>query len=163
MPTGSYTFKFEVYGSLDGIYYGDGLPEEYNLDIIIINSAYGLKPTLNDESVVFSSQNDKLLKFNIDYESMLDNPNIRLAMYRRRYDEIYDTDYDLVDLSDFVDQALFATENEKEYMLIRNPNATNEFSLAMKQELLTGTYRLAFRLYDDNTMIGEIIRYIIVK
>jgi hypothetical protein len=28
---------------------------------------------------------------------------------------------------------------------------------------MTGTYRLAFRLYDSNTMIGEINRYIVIK
>ena len=163
LPTGDYTFKFEVYGSLDGIYYGDGLPKEANLDMVVINSTYGLNPVLDDSSVIFASQNDKMLKFSLDYESLLDNPNIRLAMYRRKYNEVYDTRYELVDLADFVDQTLFSTNNEKEYLLIRNPNAKNNFNLAMKSELLTGTYRLAFRLYDDDTMIGEIIRYIIVK
>ena len=164
LATGDYTFHFETFGSLDGIYYSSTLPDTENLDIMIINSTYGLNPVLDDNSVIFTgSGNDKLLKFNIAYESHLDNPNIRLAMYRRRYDEIYDTNYDFVDFADYADQTLIPTNNEKEYMLISGPNPTNEFSIIMKNEMLTGTYRLAFRLYDGDTMIGEIIRYIIIK
>ena len=163
IATGDYTFVFQTFGSIDGIYYGDNLPKNKNLDIIIINSKYGLNPVINDNSIIFSSTNDKNLKFTIDYTSMLDNPNIRLALYRRRYDQIYDTNYDLVDLADYVDQTLFATENEKEYLLVSNPNPENSFNLSMKQELMTGTYRLVFRLYDNDVLIGDITRYIIIK
>ncbi|MBR1679044.1 MAG: hypothetical protein IJ704_00155 [Bacilli bacterium] len=163
LPSGEYTFKFEVYGSLDGIYYGDQLPKEELLNVTVINSTYGLNPVLNDDNVILSSKNDKLLKFSIGYESVLENPNIRLAMYRRKYDEIYDTDYELVDLKDFLDQTLFATSNPMEYLLIDKPGPQNDYSLILKSELQTGTYRLAFRLYDGDTLIGEIIRYIIVK
>ena len=163
IATGDYTFSFKAFGSVDGIYFSDNLPEVENLDIIIINSKYGLNPTIHDESIIFSSHNDKNLKFDIDYTSVLENPNIRLAMYRRRYNEIYETNYDLVDLADYVDQTLFATSNQYEYMLINDPSSTNEFNISMKEELMTGTYRLAFRLYDNNVQIGEIIRYIIIK
>lgn len=163
IATGDYTVVFEAFGSPDGIYYSSGEPDYYNLDLTIINSSYGLKPELNQDSVIFSKNNNKTLKATINYTSMLDNPNIRLAMYRRKYDEIYDTDYELVDLQDYVNQALFGTNNTNEYLIINNPNATNELTLMLKSELETGTYRLSFRLYDDNTMIGEVVRYIIVK
>ena len=134
------------------------------MPINIISSVYGLNPVINDESVIFSGTgNTKDLKFTIAYTSLLTNPNIKIAMYRRQYDEIYDTGYDLVDLQDYVDQQLFGTSNQYEYLLIDNPNATNQFTLVMNDQLLTGTYRLAFRLYDNNTMIGEIIRYIVIR
>jgi hypothetical protein len=103
------------------------------------------------------------LKFSIDYTSTLLNPNIRVSLYRRGYNEIYDTGYQQVDLQDYVDQVLFPTNNEKEYLLISGPSPTNNFNIAMKQQLLSGTYRVVFSLYDNDTKIGEIIRYIIIK
>ena len=163
IATGDYTFVFSAFGSVDGIYYSESLPDVENLDIIIINSKYGLNPEINDNSIIFNAINDKSLKFTIDYSSMLDNPNIRVALYRRKYDQIYDTRYDLVDLADYVDQDLFTTNNPKEYLLISNPPAHSSFNLAMKEELLTGTYRLIFRLYDNDVLIGDITRYIIIK
>jgi hypothetical protein len=83
IATGDYTFVFSAFGSVDGIYYSESLPDVENLDIIIINSKYGLKPEINDNSIIFNANNDKSLKFTIDYSSMLDNPNIRVALYRR--------------------------------------------------------------------------------
>ena len=84
-------------------------------------------------------------------------------MYRRKYDTVYDTNYELVDLQDFISETLTTTNNTKEYLLTNSPARNNSFNLAMKNELLTGTYRLAFRLYDGNTLIGEVVRYIIVR
>ncbi len=163
LASGSYTFVVENFASPDGIYYSKGNPTVTNIPITIISSVYGLNPIMDDDSVIFSANNDKNLKFTINYTSLLENPNIRLALYRRKYDTVYDTNYELVDLQDYIDQQLFGTTNTNEYLLVDDPNAVNEFVLLMEDELLTGTYRLAFRLYDNDTMIGEIIRYIIVK
>ena len=163
LATGTYQVVFECFGSADGIYYSNERPVYHYMNLTIINSTYGLEPLLDDNSVVFMSNNDKTLKFNIRYTSHLDNPNLRLAIYRRKYEGIYDTEYELVDLLDYVDEDLDTTNNVNEYLLMEDPNATNSFDLAMKDDLLTGTYRLAFRLYDENTMIGEVVRYIIIR
>ena len=162
LPTGSYTFVIETFASPDGIYYSKGTPVIRNIPINIISTTYGLKPTISDDSTILRSINDKDLEFTIDYTSRLNNPSIRVAMYRRKYNQVYDTNYDLVDFQDFIDLELVET-NHYEYLLIDRPNATNNFDLPMNENLITGTYRLVFRLYDNNTKIGEIIRYIIVK
>ena len=61
LATGDYTFVFSAFGSADGIYYrrGSSLPEEIERDITIINTIYGFIPTLNEDSVIFSEDNDK--------------------------------------------------------------------------------------------------------
>ena len=163
LATGDYTFVFEAFASPDGIYYSSGKSDIKNVNLTIINSTYGLKPEINDESVIFSANNDKSLKFTVEYTSLLDNPNIRVAMYRRKYDTTYDTNYELVDLQDYCKYDLSTTNNPKEYLLINGPSATNGFTFPLNNELLTGTYRLSFRLYDGDTLIGDINRYIIVK
>ena len=84
-------------------------------------------------------------------------------MYRRKYDEVYDTNYELVDLQDFVSETLVTTDNEYEYLLVNQPSNLNTFTYQLNNELLTGTYRLSFRLYDGSTLIGEIYKYIIIK
>ena len=163
LASGSYTFVIEVFASSDGIYYSSGNPVYYNIPITIINSKYGLDPQLDDDSVIFSASNDKDLKFTINYTSLLSNPNLRLALYRREYDTVYDTDYVLVDLGDYINSTLRTTNNQYEYLLKNSPSATENFIIPLNDTLLTGTYRLSFRLYDDNTQIGEIVRYIVIK
>ena len=163
LATGNYTFVIEAFASNDGIYYSKGTPQYKNIDISIINSKYGFNPTISEDSTIFESSGNKNLKINITYTSLLDNPNIRIAMYRRKYDEVYDTNYELVDINNYLNQPLTATNNEKEYILKRNPSDTNDFAMLLKENLLTGTYRISFRLYDGDTQIGEIQRYIIIK
>ncbi len=164
LATGTYTFVFETFASPDGIYFSSGNTNIHNMTLPIINSKYGLNPVIDDNSVVYSGNgNDKSLNVTIGYTSLLDNPNIRIAMYRRKYDLVYDTNYELVDLQDFVDQTIYGTTNTNEYLLVQTPYATNTVSLPFKDTLLTGTYQLSFRLYDGSTLIGEVIRYIIIK
>ena len=163
IATGEYVFVMETFGSPDGIYYSEGVSTECRRTITIINSTYGLKVEIDDDTVVFDSVNDKNLKFTITYTSMLTSPNIRIAMYRRKYDLIYDTNYELVDFQDYIRYELTPTGNTNEYMLINSPRPTNSSQLAMESQLLTGTYRLVFRLYDNDTLIGDVIEYIIIK
>ena len=163
LASGDYTFVFETFASPDGIYYSRGEPVIEDVELTVISSIYGLNPTVADSSVVIDKDNPGYLTFDIAYTSLLNDPNIRIAMYRRRYDAIYDTHYDLVDLQDYVTQSLFTTDNEKEYLIVEDPSANNSFTMALESGLLTGTYRLAFRLYDNDVMIGEIIRYIIIR
>ena len=163
IATGEYVFVMETFGSADGIYYSSEVSSECRRTITIINSKYGFKVDIDPETVVFDSDNDKNLEFTITYTSLLDNPNIRISMYRRKYDQVYDTNYELVDLQDYVKFALTTTSNTSEYKLIDGPRPTNQMELAMDTGLLTGTYRLVFKLYDNDTLIGDVIDYIIIK
>ena len=162
LSTGSYTFVVESFASDDGIYYSDN-PVVTNIPMTIISSIYGLKPTIADTSVVLKAENPNDLVFSIDYTSLLTTPNLRIAMYRRKYDTVYDTNYELVDLQDYSSDTLGATTNTNEYLLMYDPQATNNFTIHLNDDLLTGTYRISFRLYDDATQIGEVIRYIVIR
>lgn len=166
IATGTYKIVIETFGSPDGIYYGTDVSAKTELELNIINSIYGLKSTLSPENVVIDTtlqEDAKNMKFTISYDSGLSNPVIHMSLYRRKYDSIYDTDYELVDLNDYVSQALFKTDIEKEYVLISDPEPVNELNLLLNSNVKTGTYKLEFKLYDGNTYIGKAKNYIIIK
>lgn len=166
IATGTYKIVIETFGSPDGIYYGTDVSAKTELELNIINSIYGLKSTLSPENVVIDTtlqEDAKNMKFTISYDSGLSNPVIHMSLYRRKYDSIYDTDYELVDLNDYVSQALFKTDIEKEYVLISDPEPINELNLLLNSNVKTGTYKLEFKLYDGNTYIGKAKNYIIIK
>lgn len=166
IATGTYKIVIETFGSPDGIYYGTDVSAKTELELNIINSIYGLKSTLSPENVVIDTtlqEDAKNMKFTIFYDSGLSNPVIHMSLYRRKYDSIYDTDYELVDLNDYVSQALFKTDIEKEYVLISDPEPINELNLLLNSNVKTGTYKLEFKLYDGNTYIGKAKNYIIIK
>jgi len=169
LATGLYKIKIEAFGSPDGICYGTELPDYTDIPITIINGAYGLKVITNDDSKILDKETgnilngSNILSFSIEYSSGLENPNIALVLERRNYDTPYAKDYEEVDLEDYISEILSPAYNQYEYMVTNAPAAINQFSVTMKNNLETGTYRLVFRLYDNNTYIGEAYEYIIIK
>lgn len=178
-----YTIRIETYGSPDGIYYGLNSSDSIEVDLTIINSIYGIKITTPDEYKIIqkdtglNQNNQNLLKGNVEYSSGLSQPIITVSLERRKYDSVYDQNYEVVDLANYVTDSLtkFNFENENsdklEYLFSDKPTANMDFTYAIKQNLTTGTYRLTFKLYDvkniDNQnryeFIGDAYEYIIIK
>ena len=169
LATGVYTIRIEAFGSPDGVCYGMELPNYTEIPLTIINGAYGLKIATDENSKIIDKTTGKTLNDNndldatIEYSSGLENPKIAVVLERRDYLTQYSTQYNLVDLQDYVLEILTSTGNENEYTVTNTPIATNLFSATMKENLKTGTYRLVFRLYDNTNYIGESYEYIVIK
>ena len=100
---------------------------------------------------------------NTDYESRLENPIITVSLYRRNYATEYALNYDLVDLRKYISNSLVEFGKEFEYTAIDGPVSTNKLFYNLKENLVTGTYKIVFKLYDDKTYIGDDYEYIIIK
>ena len=169
LASGDYRIQIESFGSADGIYYGLEASDIANVNIKIINSAYGLKVRTEDNDKIVDKETgnteagDNILKSVIEYSSKFSNPNIAVSLYRRDYDEIYSQKYNLVDLKDYVSNNLIQTNREKEYEVTKNPSDTINSTLTLNSTLTTGTYKLVYKLYDNDTYVGEAYEYIVIK
>lgn len=171
LATGDYIIKIESFGSSDGIYYGLESSDEIELQIKIINFSYGIKVYTDDKSKIirkdtgYTLNENNLITVDLEYSSGLSSPSIAVSLYRRNYDEIYSQEYELVDLADYISNFLTPTTREKEYMVLEAPTGDvklKEF-LQLKNNLKTGTYRIVYKLYDEDILIGEAYEYIIIK
>ena len=99
----------------------------------------------------------------VKYSSQLENPNIAVSLYRRDYANEYSQNYILVDLQDYISDMLITTGREKEYVMSTTPMSTTTNYYTFKPNLITGTYKLVFKLYDGDTYVGEAFDYIIIK
>lgn len=169
LATGDYKIRIESFGSSDGIYYGLIASDMAEVDVRIINFAYGLKVSTPDKAKIINHETGKTLGENnsisatIKYSSSLSNPNIAVSLYRRDYTEVVSQQYNLVDLKDYVTTILTSTPREKEYEVSTSPTESTTYFLLLKQNLVTGTYKLVFKLYDGNTYVGEAYEYMIIK
>ncbi len=169
LATGDYTIKIESFGSSDGIYYGLEASDEIDLPIRIINSAYGLKVVTDDQYKIIdkdkgtTKNGNNTFISNIQYSSKLANPKIVVALYRRDYSEIYSQEYNLVNLADYVKDYLAPTTKTNEYIVTESPSDNIRKSYTLKGNLKTGTYKLVYKLYDDDTLVGEDYEYIVIK
>ena len=121
------------------------------------------KDVIIDKDTGLSEDENNYVEFRFNYSSGLKKPNIRVSLYRRTYTDIYNYTYNLVDLQDYVENTLFTTDNDKEYLVVNNPNEETTLNLIFKENILNGTYKIEFLLYDDVTQIGSIDKYIIIK
>lgn len=169
LATGDYRIEIESFGSPDGIYYGLTASDKIDLNVRIINSAYGLKVTtmntnkiINKDTGINENKSDTLVSV-VEYSSRLSNPNIRVALYRRNYTEEYSQNYTLVDFKDYTSSVLTETSKEREYLMSTTPSATTTNYYKIKTDLITGTYKLVYKLYDGDTYVGEAFDYIVIK
>ena len=169
LASGNYKLLIESFASPDGIYYGLTSSDSVEIPFVVKNTIYGLVVTANDGELVInkdSGKNDNntnTMTFNINYSSGLLNPNLRISLYRRKYDEVYSNSYELVDIKDYVSDELENTNLQKVYMLFDPPESTMNTTLHLKEHLTTGTYKVVFTLYDNDTRIGEVYKYIVIK
>lgn len=168
LSTGEYTLVIESFGSSDGIYY-NGTTDKMEIKFNIIDTIYGLKITNSDKFMFIDKDSGKNLNntnayvFTMNYSSGLNNPNVRLKLYRRDYSSVYSNQYNLVDLRDYISDNLDGSSNEYEYYLSNNPVDNLPVSMHFKDNLLSGTYRFGFNLYDNNEYIGEVYKYFIIR
>ncbi len=170
IPTGSYTLKIDSYGSPDGIYYGLNASDTLEIPINYINEKYGLDIKIDNKDLIINKETgtnidgNSTLEFTIKYNSVFENPSLNMKLYRRSYNEVYDTNYELVDLQEYLDMTLIKKNNSNnEYIVSSNPSDNTKLRLDLKNKLLNGTYKLEFILYDNNSKIGTVEKYIIIK
>ena len=169
LASGDYTLLIESFGSPDGIYYGLISSDSVEIPFTVKNTLYGLKVVANEEQLLvnkttgLTEAGTNAIAFNFQYSSGLLNPSIRVSLLRRDYNEIYSNIYNLVDFKDYFTNDLSTTNRENVYMLFDNPQSTMSTVLYLKNNLMSGTYKITFALYDNNTFIGDVHKYIIIK
>lgn len=169
LATGDYTIKIESFGSPDGIYYGIQSSDVVEVGITIIESTYGLKVYTDDNSKFvekekgFTGNKNNDIVLNIDYSSVLSNPNMTISLYRRNYDTIYAQGYELVNLSDYLLVPIADIKSNNEYILNVTLQEHMTYTLDLAQNLTTGTYKIVIKIYDGEQYIGETFEYMIIK
>ena len=127
-----------------------------------MNKLVSLSKQLDKKTENTLDKNNSLVS-TVEYSSALADPNITVSLYRRTYNDIYSREYEQVDLQDYVLDTLTTTNKQKEYSAFDNPINVQNYVLNLKQNLKTGTYKLVFKLYDEDTYVGEAYEYIIIK
>ena len=171
IATGNYTIKVESIISPDGRYFGDIDIAYKEKNITIINGTYGLKVVSTEQMKIYKretglNQNESnILQVALEYSSNLNLPKIAVCLERRVYTDIYSTTYEKVDLKRYVSNSLTTFNGQTaEYLVTSNPEAQMQFEYNIKaDDLITGTYRLVYKLYDDTSYIGEAYEYFVIN
>lgn len=171
LPSGTYKIKIESFGSPDGIYNGLESSDIEIINLGVLNNIFGLDVTLPDTGVIinkttgFTMAGNNALIFGVNYSSGLASPNLRLSLHRRKYDAVQTTAYEAVDLKNYITNNLnqVGITEKYEYLITNSPLAFQNQFIYLKENLVTGTYKFIFSIYDGNNYIGEVYKYVIIK
>ena len=136
----------------------------------MMNKSYGLDVVIPEEEIIIDKDTGNNINKNhnmtatITYSGSLLEPNIKVALYRRNYNDIYLLDYVNANINDYVTNNLTMFGNNTNiYNVLDSLSDTNTYTFNFDSTLTSGTYKLEFRLYDANIYVGNVIKYIIIK
>jgi hypothetical protein len=119
-----------------------------------------------EEDTGYISETNKNVNVTLEYHSGLNRPYVTVQLLRRNYQTVNSTMYEKVDLADYVSEELTQVNGEYEYKalsteeieaVVNNNNNDDEeeiqidefvFNFTTKEDLVSGTYRLVYTLYD---------------
>ena len=170
---GTYHFEVSVASSKDGIYEDKVSDDTINIPVIVDNEVndYGFEIIdVADNKIISKKVKEQTLDFDIIEQSVLDNPNIRVSLYRKKNFTAYNQDYELVDLHDYINNDLEKI-TDSVYFAIKNPvsydgseSTYNNLKLDFETSSIdTGGYKLVFELFDGVNKVGTIEERFIVK
>lgn len=177
LPTGIYTLKLELFASSDGRHNSHALEAEViEIPITVVGSDNSIVVTTDDKTKVVSGETGlnalgtNINTYNVLYNSVLTDPNARISIYKRNVDNKDTTEYSEVDFNTLFTndlqtpaQSSLVAKTTYERMLHINANSNNQLDFVLQDNLVSGTYKLVFRLYDKNQLIEEDIKYVIVR
>lgn len=174
---GIYTAKFTLFASSDGLHNSYLLQyAEKEVSLTFVNSDNAIEVITNDKMKIISGetskneQNTTSNRYQITINQKLNNPNVRVSLYKRAIDTKTSKEYQEVSLNQVFSNGFVTPESlaltrssEHERMISNAPPPTVTLDLNLKQSLVSGTYKLLFKLYDKNQLIEEDQEYLIIN
>lgn len=158
LADGNYYLKINTFISNDG-YYPEAYSNQITIPVNVIPQSQEYSFTVNIDNPIINKVNEEQnLDFNIIQTGDLENPNIRVSLYKKAQLTGFNQDYVLVDLNKYVTNKL---HRQIGYIYYVN---TGDINLNFITEDLEYTsYKLVFELYDDAKLLGVIKKYLLVR
>ena len=170
LPAGSYTIRYTLFASEDGLHnstYQNSVYEEF--EVTVVSSDSYIAVSCNDNTKLVYGETGKnhggtkINTYTVEYLSELTNPNFRVEVYKRDTNNIDSTNYSSVAFSSLFKNNFTVITGGNEVVLPVVEDDEETFNFELADNLTSGTYRVAFKLYDNNQLIDEDVKNIIVQ
>lgn len=177
LPPGNYKMVFTLFASSDGLHNSDDLGyTEKEVNVTVVPADNTINATTEDEMKIINGDtliNEKETNssiFKITALETLTQPNIRISLYKRNIDNKNSLSYIEIPLESIFSNNLktpasigLKAGSEYEMMISETVLEKTTVELNYNEALLSGTYKVKFKLYDNNQLIDDDYEYFIVK
>ena len=151
VPPGIYTLNFTLFASPDGLHNSStNKYVEYEKQITVVDDDNALVVTTDDTTKLVDGETGKN-KNNIIFKRSIVNANT--------------LDYVEVPFNTLFSDSVTSSNNSLypyEIRLNSTANSTTIYTFYLNENITSGTYKLVFRLYDNNQVVDEEIQYVIL-
>ena len=167
LPPGQYTVRYSLFASSDGLHNASSEVVTQDFVVNVVGSENSITAECDDTTKLVDGETGKNAAgtttntYTVKYESQLSNPNFRIEIYKRNIDDVNSITYTSVPFSDlFTNNFTVVSGNEVSFTMT---DSEEDIDLTLNSTLTSGTYRVVFKLYDNDQVIDEDIKYVIVK
>ena len=169
LPAGSYTIRYTLFASDDGLHNSsveNSVTREFPVVVvsadnsIMVDCDDGVK--LVDGATSLNYNGVDTNKYTVKYHSQLSNPNFRIEIFKRDTTTIDSTQFSSVSFQSLFQNSLPIVSGNEVSISMGN-DTEKEFEFKLQDSLISGTYRIAFKLYDNDQLIDEEYKYVIVQ
>lgn len=174
LTNGNYSLVINGYASHKNNYSNSFTSDEIIIPLTLkkelLMSDYEFDVKINSGPIISKNNAEENVNFDILTNGIFRNPSLRVSLYEKDELTYTNQDYTLVDLNDYVTNDLVMNTNSiykvtDDIVLYDGTEETyNHFELDFITANLNNTgYKFVFELYDENTLVGLIEKYVIVK
>lgn len=168
LPAGPYKIRYTLFASDDGLHNSNAeasVSQEFN--VTVVSADHSIMVTCDDTSKlvdgesVLNMNNSKVNTYTVKYDAQLTNPNFRVEIYKRAVGSVDSTSYVTVPFNQLFKNSLNVASDNEMYISMDGRTQKN-FDFQLQDTLISGTYRVVFKLYDGNQLIDDDVQYVIV-
>jgi len=171
LPAANYKVRYTLFASEDGLHnstYQNSVSDEFNVTVVSAEN-YISVDCADTAKLVYGETGKnhagtRINTYTVKYLSALTNPNFRVEVYKRSTSNADSTVYSSVPFSDlFTNNYAVASGNEVSLPVSTTNTDPQSFDFELATDLTSGTYRVVFKLYDNNQLIDSDTKNVIVQ
>ncbi len=167
LHSGNYKIRITLFASSDGKHNSN--PERSHtieVPLVVVGDENAIKVTAVDKTKVvdgktsLNENKENTNKYNVKIISVLEEPKLKVEIYKRKTDNDTTTEFSLVPFNKLFKDTFDGTANQKE--LAVNPEEDSTYDFVLADNLTSGTYKVVFELYDGDYLVDSDYEYVIV-
>ena len=171
LPAGTYTMKFSIIASSDGLHVSDLNVPTFTQTIQVVNADNVITVSHDDKTKIYygdtkvNEAGNKINTYQVKYSSSLQNANLRLSIYKRKTDSSTETGYTEIEASKLFANQFTGTGSTIYPYEVVLPFGVSPYNipLTVNENAKSGTYKLVFKLCDGDQIVDTDDAYLIVK
>lgn len=169
LPAGEYTIRYTLFASDDGLHnsiYENSVTQDFTVHVVSADNSIVVdcddEYKIVDGETGLNMKNNTTNVYHVKYLASLNNPNFRVELFKRNIDDASTIGFTSIPFRILFSNA-FPRAAGNEVYLDMNGLTERNFDFNFQTELTSGTYRIVFKLYDNDQLIDTETKYVIVK